>query len=208
MRLKVITPQPLPITLSVLLQPLCGTGEEVLADNGWYRDADIMIGWCRNLPEGPSGQPTVATGRMKRLLPRHALPATINSLPSVGRVEQHRVDHGPAPVPMTGGARDALAEQAPADPGQRQALVGDPGEDLAHDPGGLLVDLITSSPSANLSRDIAIAEGSAGKDTHSTRLGPVALSTPAALEHLGSLVLGKHTLELQQQTVFRGIPSG
>ncbi len=143
---------------------------------------------------------------MKGRLPGHTLSATIDGLTRIGGVEQHRVDHGPAPVPMTGWARDALAEQAPTDPGQRQALVSDPGEDLAHDPGCALVDLITSSPSASLSRDIAIAEGSAGEDTHGTRLGTVALSAPTALKHLGSLVLGEHALELQQQTVLRGVP--
>ena len=91
--------------------------------------------------------------------------------------------------------------QAPADPGQRQALVPDPGEDLAHDPGGVLVDLVAGVSSASLTRDVAVAEGRAGQDADGTRLGAVALAAPAALQHLGPLVLGEHALQLQQQAV-------
>ena len=91
--------------------------------------------------------------------------------------------------------------QASAHPGQRQALVPDPGEDLAHDPGGLLVNLVARVSPAGLARDVAVAEGRAGQDADGAGLGAMALAAPAALQHLGPLVLGKHALQLQQQVV-------
>src|SRR5215210_1310676 len=142
---------------------------------------------------------------MKGRLPRHALAPTIDRLTGVGRVEQHGVDHGTAPVLMTGWAWDTVAEQAPADPGECQALVPDPSEDLADDAGCVLIDLIPGDPSARLTCDVAIAEGCTGEDTDGTRLSTVALSAPTTLEHLGPLVLGEHALELQQQAVLRGV---
>src|SRR5215213_7450905 len=124
-------------------------------------------------------------------------------LTGIGGVEQHGVDHGTAPVPTTRWAWDAVAEQAPADPSERQALVPDPGEDLTHNPGCILIDLIPGGPSARLTRNIAIAERRAGEDADGARLGPVALSAPTALEHLGPLVFGEHALELEQQAILR-----
>src|SRR3954453_9559108 len=142
---------------------------------------------------------------MKGRPPWQTLAPTIDCLTGVGRVEQHGVDHSTAPVPAARWARDAVAKQAPADPGERQALVPDPGEDLADNPGCVLIDLIPGGPSARLTRDIAVAERRAGEDADGTALGPVALAAPTALEHLGPLVFGKHALELQQQAVLRRV---
>jgi hypothetical protein len=107
---------------------------------------------------------------------------------------------------VPGRAWDALTKQAPANGGEGQALVPDPGEDLADDPGCILIDLVTGSASARLPRDVAIAKRGAREDTDRTCLGPVALPAPAALEHLGPLVLGEHALKLQQQAVLGGVP--
>src|SRR3982750_1682149 len=142
---------------------------------------------------------------MKGRLPWQTLAPTKDGLTGVGRVEQHGVDHGPAPVPTTRRAGDAIAEQAPADPSEGQALVPNPGEDLAHNPGCVLLDLIPGGPSARLPRDVAIAERRAGEDAHGPRLGPIALSAPTALKHLGPLVFGEHALELEQQAVLRRV---
>src|SRR5215208_8086831 len=142
---------------------------------------------------------------MKGRLPRHALAPTIDGLTRVGRVEQHGVDHGTAPVPTTRWAWDAVAQQAPADPSERQALVPDRAEDLTDNPGCVLIDLIPGGPSARLTGDVTVAERRAGEDADGTALGPVALSAPTALEHLGPLVFGEHALELQQQAILRGV---
>ena len=116
------------------------------------------------------------------------------------------VDHRPAPVRLTGRAWNSAVVQAPADPGQRQAFVPDPGEDLAHNPGGLLVNLVARGSSTGFACDVAIAEGRSGQDADSTGLGAVALAAPAALQHFGPLVLGKHALNLQQQAVLGRVP--
>src|SRR3954452_2471621 len=142
---------------------------------------------------------------MKGRPPWQTLAPTIDCLTGVGRVEQHGVDHSTAPVPAARWARDAVAKQAPADPGECQALVPDPGEDLTDNPGCVLIDLIPGGPSARLTRDVAIAERRAGEDAHGARLGPVALSAPTALKHLGPLVFGEHALELEQQAVLRSV---
>src|SRR5215207_11497605 len=197
--------EPLSIARAVLLQPLCGAREQAFVHDRRHRDTDILLGWGGNLPVRSPWQAVVAARRMQRRLPRHALAPTIDSLTSVGWVEQHGVDHGPAPVPATRWARDAVAKQAPADSGKRQALVPNPCEDLADNPGGILVDVVAGDPSARLTRDVAIAEGRTGEDTDGARLGTVALAAPTALEHLGPLVLSEHALELQQQAVLRGV---
>ncbi len=77
----------------------------------------------------------------------------------------------------------------------------DPDKDLAHDPGGLLIDLVACVSPACLTRDVAVAEGRAGQNADGPGLGAVALAAPAALQHLGSFVLGEHALQLQQQAV-------
>src|SRR5829696_1815428 len=195
----------LPIAFAVLLQPLCGTREQTFVHDRRHRNANVPLGWGRNLPVRPFWQAVVAARRMKGRLPWQTLAPTIDRLTGIGGVEQHGVDHGTAPVPATGWAGDAVAEQAPADPSERQALVPDPGEDLTDNPGCVLVDLIPGRPSARLPRDVAIAERRAGEDADGTALGPVALSAPTALEHLGPLVFGEHALELEQQAVLRRV---
>src|SRR3982751_1459532 len=190
---------------AVLAQPLCSTREQALAHDRRHRDADVPLGGGGNLSVRPFGQAGVAARRMKGRLPWQALAPTKDGLTGVGRVEQHGVDHGTAPVPTTRRAGDAIAEQAPADPSERQALVPDPSEDLTHNPGCVLIDLIPGGPSARLTRDVAVAERRAGEDADGTALGPVALSAPTALKHLGPLVFGKHALELQQQAVLRRV---
>src|SRR3954453_8000839 len=197
--------KPLAIAPAVLLQPLCGTREQALAHDRRHRDADVPLGRGGNLSVRPFGQAVVTARRMKGRLPWQTRAPTIDCLTGVGRIEEHGVDHGPAPVPATRWARDAVAEQAPAHPGERQALVPDPGEDLTHNPGCVLIDLIPGGPPARLPRDIAIAERRAGEDADGTALGPIALSAPTALEHLGPLVFGEHTLELEQQAVLRRV---
>ena len=116
------------------------------------------------------------------------------------------MDHGPAPVRLAGRARDAGCVQPSAHRGERQALVPDPGEDLADDPGGVLVDLVARLPTAGLAGDVAVAEGRAGQHADGARLSPMPLAAPAALQHLGPLVLRKHPLQLQQQVVLGRVP--
>src|SRR4051795_6595033 len=198
--------QPLAITFSVLLQPLCGAREELLVNNGRHCHADVPLNWCANLSIGPLWHAGMTARRMQRWLPRQALAATIDGLTGIGRIQQHCMDRGTGPMLVPGRAWDALTKQAPANGGEGQALVPDPGEDLADDPGCILIDLVTGSASASLPRDVAIAERGAREDADSTRLGPVALPAPAALEHLGPLVLGEHTLKLQEQAVLGGVP--
>src|SRR4051812_14620338 len=100
--------QPLAIAFSVLLQPLCGAREEFLVDDGRHCHADVSLSGCGNLSVGPLWHAGVAARRMQRRLPRQALAATIDGLTRIGRIEQHCVDCGTAPVPVPGRAWDAL----------------------------------------------------------------------------------------------------
>ena len=144
--------------------------------------------------------------RVERRLPGDAPAAAVDGPPGVGRVEQHGVDHGPAPMRHTGRARDAGRVEPSAHRGQRQAFVSYPGKDLADHPGGVLVDLVARVPTAGLACDVAVAEGRAGQHAHGARLGTMPLAAPAALQHLGPLVLREHPLQLQQQAVLRRVP--
>ena len=163
-------------------------------------------GGRRNLAEGPLRQAVVSPRRVQRRLPGDAATAAVDGPPGIGRVEQHRMDHGPAPVRLAGRARDAGRVQPPAHRGERQAFVPYPGEDLADHPGGVLVDLVARLPAAGLARDVAVAEGRAGQHADGARLGPVPLAAPAALQHLGPLVFREHPLQLQQQVVLGRVP--
>src|SRR5687768_3951058 len=98
--------KPLPIAFTVLLQPLCGTREQAFVHDRRHRNADVPLGWGRNLPVRSPGQTVVAARRMKGRLPWQTLAPTIDRLTGVGRVEQHGVDHGTAPVPTTRWAWD------------------------------------------------------------------------------------------------------
>jgi hypothetical protein len=161
----------------------------------------VPLGGGWHLSIGLARHAVVAARRMKRRLPWHTLATTINGLTCIGRVAQHGVDHGPAPVRLTGRAWNPAVAQAPANLGQRQSLVPDPSEDLAHDPRRRLVDLVACGSSTGLARDVAVAEGRPRQDTDSTGLGAMALAAPTALQHFGPLVLGEHALQLQQQAV-------
>src|SRR4029078_2610800 len=112
--------EPLAIAFAVLLQTLCGAREQSFFHDCWHCDADVPLGWGGDLSEWSPGQAGVGARRMKGRPPWHALAPTIASLTGVGGVEQHGVDHSTAPVPAARWARDAVAKQAPADPGECQ----------------------------------------------------------------------------------------
>ena len=139
--------------------------------------------------------------RVQRCLLGDAPAAAIDGLPGVGRVQQHGVDHGPAPMRVAGWAGDLGRAQPPAHRGERQALVAHPGEDLANHAGGVLVDVVARGSPARLARDVAVAVGRAGEDADGARPGAVPLAATAALRHLGPLVLREHPLQLQEQVV-------
>ena len=143
---------------------------------------------------------------MQRRLPRGAPPAPVDRPPGVGGVQQHGVDHGPAPVRLAGRAGDAGGEQPPAHRGERQALEADPAEDPADHLGPLLVDVVARHTGPGLAAHVAVPERGAGEDADGARPGEVPLPAPAALQHLGALVLGEHPLQLQQQVVLGRVP--
>ena len=84
---------------------------------------------------------------------------------------------------------------------QADPLQADPGEDLAHDPGLVVDHLEARHAAAGDFADIAVAEGSRAKGTYRARARGVTAPASAALEDLGTLVLGDHSLDLQQQVV-------
>src|ERR1700752_5437488 len=62
--------QPLAITFSVLLQPLCGAREEFLVDDGRHCHTDVPLSRCANLSVGPLWYSGMAARRMERRVPR------------------------------------------------------------------------------------------------------------------------------------------
>src|SRR4051795_4902964 len=100
--------QPLAITFSVLLQPLCGAREELLVNNGRHCHADVPLNWGANWSIGPLWHAGMTARRMQRRLPRQALAATIDGLTGIGRIQQHCMDRGTAPMLVPGRAGDAF----------------------------------------------------------------------------------------------------
>ena len=95
------------------------------------------------------------------------------------------------PVRVCAGRR-----QAPHDFADRGALPSDPLEDLAHHTGLLRHDLEAGCPATLVPTEVPVTVGCAGEHTHDASLRAVPLTTPAALEDLGPLILGHHPLDL------------
>src|SRR4051794_24703369 len=127
--------------------------------------------------------------------------------PLVGRVLEDRPDHRTVPGRFAGPSRYPLVSQAAADLADGTSLLADPFEDLPYDPGLLGHDLITRLAAPLVLADVVIAVGRTGE--HVDRAAPrrMLLAPAAALHDLGTLVLGDHALDLQQQ-VLLGPASG
>jgi len=180
-----------PIALE-LLRRAC---EQLLIHDRWHGHDDVLVGRCWDLAVRPLRQAMVPTRRIQWRLPTKAPPTAVDGPPGVGGIQQHGVDHGPAPVCVAGRARYAGGEQPAAHGGQGQTLVADPGKDLTDHLGLVLVDPVARQPASGRTAHVAIAEGSASEDADRARLGEVPLAAPAALQHLGPLVLGRHALQ-------------
>src|SRR5262249_43738174 len=126
----------------------------------------------------------------------------------VGRVLEDAPDGRAVPVRLALGAGNLLRLQAAADFADRAALQTDPGEELLHHPRVFLVDLVAGTAAALMFADVAVAVGRAAQDVD--RPGPrrVPLAAAAAFEDLGTLVLGHHALDLEQQILFGGLADG
>ena len=117
---------------------------------------------------------------------------------TVGGIPAHQA--GTGAVPGFG--------QPTADLVQADALRAHPGEDLPHDPGLAFDHLEAGHPAADRPGDIAVAERCRAERAHQARARGVAAPASAALEELGTLVLGDHALDLQEQVVLGAAADG
>ncbi len=98
--------------------------------------------------------------------------------------------------------------QAPADLGQRHALLPDPGEDLLHHSGLLPHDLVARLAAALLDGDVTVTIRRPAQHVDAAPPRCVQFAPAAALADFGTLVLGHDPLDLQQQVVFRTVTQG
>src|SRR5262249_15542706 len=90
----------------------------------------------------------------------------------------------------------------------RQAVMADPGKDLADHAGFVREDLRAGLPTPFVLGHIAVPIGGPAEHIHHANPRGMALATPMALDDLGSLILGNHPLHLQEQVIFWALPQG
>ncbi|HJX28316.1 MAG TPA: hypothetical protein VJ885_10405, partial [Thermoanaerobaculia bacterium] len=100
---------------------------------------------------------------------------------------------------QTGAGRTAQGLQSPAGLAQADPFDAYPGEQLAHHARLVLHHLDPGGAAAGVAADVAVAVGCRPHGADRTREGSTAPAAAAALQDAGALVLGDHTLHLQQQ---------
>jgi len=149
----------------------------------------------------PSDRAQARLGRQEMRAPEHGSS-------DIGRILEHAADGGRIPARQTSAGAAAGFGQPTTDLMQADPFQADPGEDLPHDPGFVFDHLEPCHPTADGPGDVAIAEGSRAEGTHQARAGGMAAPAPAALEDLGALILGDHTLDLQEQVILGTAANG
>src|SRR5690242_3081484 len=97
--------------------------------------------------------------------------------------------------------------QTPAHFADGATLLADPAEDLPHHGRLFFDDLVRRFPVAAFPpADVTVAIGSTTEDVGRATPGGVQLTAATTLQDLGTLVLGNHALNLQQQVFLGGVP--
>jgi hypothetical protein len=135
-----------------------------------------------------------------RVFPNAAFP--------VSRVLEDQPDRRPIPGRFSGPRGDAVASQASADLTDGAPLLADPLEDLPHDPGLFGHDLIARLAATLVLADVAVAVRRAAEHVDRTAARRVLLAPAATLHYLGTLVLGDHALDLEQQVLLGAAADG
>ena len=192
----------------VLLQLLLNGREHLGLHERGDRDRDPVLRWDITDGDGPArlhgtvalGAQPGAQGLLARLAKRRGA--------LIGRILQDAPHDTPIPHGLARAGHLARLGQPPTDLPNRQAVVADPGKDLADHAGFVRDDLIAGLPTALVLGHIAVPIGGAAEHIDRPDLGRMALATPMPLDDLGPLILGNHPLHLQQQVVFGALPQG
>jgi hypothetical protein len=115
-----------------------------------------------------------------------------------------------APIPhgLAGAGHLARLGQPATDVPNRQAVVADPGTDLADHAGFVPTEVIAGLPAPLILRHVAVPIGGATAHMHRPDPGGMALATSMPRDHRGPLILGHPPLPLQPQGVFGALPQG
>src|SRR5262245_38179455 len=201
-------PVRLPGMALVLLQLLLNRGEHRGLHERWDRDrnpilwGDIRGGVGTAWWHGPVSRG--AQPRPQRLLTRLAK----RRCPLIGRILQDAPHHTPIPHGLARAGHFARLREPTTDLANGQAVVADPGKDLADQAGFVREDLIAGLPAPFVLGYIAVPIGGAAEHIHHPNPRGVALATSMALDDLGALILSNHPLHLQEQVIFWALPQG
>jgi hypothetical protein len=121
----------------------------------------------------------------------------------VSRVLQDTPHSGPIPVILAARRCDSLALQSATHLTHTQSIHPYPFEDPSHDASFLKHDLIASLPITFMLAHVTIAIGRTAEDIDLSAACGVSLATTASLQDLGPLIFRYHSLNLQQQVLFR-----
>jgi hypothetical protein len=168
---------------------LCSV-KQVLADNGWYWDLDPFL-WRS---EGrPSTLPTTGW--------RQGLVAVVNQATLVRGIFQHFAEAGDRPHRLAGRAGDAILIQTSADTPHRVAAGHKVIENALHHHCFCRIDLQVAG-AGRTSGDAPVTIRHQAMD-NLTSTSPEKPSAAVAFGYFGALILGDHTLHLNQQRCFR-----
>src|SRR5262249_20215808 len=117
----------------------------------------------------------------------------------VRRILEQTPDGASVPEALDLGRGNPLLLQPTTDVTDLAPLPTDPGDDLPHHLGLLRDHLIRRLAGPLAPADVAVTIGRASQDIARTPTCRVQLAPAAAFEDLGTLVLGNHALDLQQQ---------
>ena len=122
----------------------------------------------------------------------------------IGGVLEHQPDDRAVPAVLAGAGRDPLGGEPAGQLADGDLLLGVAAEHLAHDVGFVLDDLVAGFGDVGAA-NVAVAEGGAAENVDHSGAGPKGLAPPGSFDDQGPLVLGHHSLELQQHLVLGGL---
>lgn len=123
-----------------------------------------------------------------------------------GRIVEHASNGRAIPGRFAGSCPLLCSLQATTNLADGAAISSDPLKHLANDPCLLPYNLEAGFPGPFLFGGRAIAIRSSPQHTHLANLRSMPFATPTPLENFRALILGDHTLDLEEELIFRRLP--
>src|SRR5664280_2949010 len=179
----------------ILLKELLGTGEAILAYQGWHGDLDPLFAWALVACCHAGRNHTPPTLRTDDARPCRSTRLAETGDTTIRRVAQHGPDGRAFPPGACFASRDAFGIDPPGNLADAAALHRVHLIDALDHTGLGVKHGVRSRRLVGLA-DIAVPIRSAAHHADLTRLGPVSFTAARSLQNLGPLILSYHPLEL------------